>query len=258
MGLPESIRFWKTRIEPDNLQDPFPVGVLYGPSGCGKSSLVKAGLLPRLAGSVRPVYVEATPDDLESRLASSLRRQCPNLPAALGLTESLAFLRKGRMPASVTKVLLVIDQFEQWLHTHGAGPPGSLPEALRQCDGRHLQALLLLRDDFWLGVSRFMRELEVPLVEGHNTALVDLFDPMHGRKVLAEFGRAFGRLPVPPDLPTLEQERFLDQAVGGLARDGKLIPVRLSLFVEMIRGRPWTPATLQEVGGAQGIGVMFL
>ena len=30
----------------------FRVGLIYGPSGCGKSSLVKAGLLPRLAGHV--------------------------------------------------------------------------------------------------------------------------------------------------------------------------------------------------------------
>jgi TIR domain len=45
-GLPESIRFWKHRIE--SVDDPsFTVGVIYGPSGCGKSSLVKAGLRPQ-------------------------------------------------------------------------------------------------------------------------------------------------------------------------------------------------------------------
>jgi hypothetical protein len=59
-GLPESIRFWKYRIEArDELT--FTVGLLYGPSGCGKSSLVKAGLLPRLSPAVIAVYVEATP-----------------------------------------------------------------------------------------------------------------------------------------------------------------------------------------------------
>ena len=47
-GLPESIRFWKHRIEASD-ELTFTVGVIYGPSGCGKSSLVKAGLLPRLA-----------------------------------------------------------------------------------------------------------------------------------------------------------------------------------------------------------------
>src|SRR5262249_19347353 len=208
-GLPESIRFWKTRIEADESLEPFRVGLLYGPSGCGKSSLVKAGLLPRLAASVTPVYVEATPDDLEARLTSALRRRCPNLPSALGLTESLAFLRKRGTPAPGAKVLLIIDQFEQWLHAHGATPPGRLIEALRQCDGRHVQALLLVRDDFWLAVSRFMRELEVPLIEGRNTGLVDLFDPLHARKALAEFGRAFARLPANRARPSPPQQRLL-------------------------------------------------
>ena len=50
-GLPESIRFWKTRIEETDPDNTFSVGLIYGPSGCGKSSLVKAGLLPRLVAA---------------------------------------------------------------------------------------------------------------------------------------------------------------------------------------------------------------
>src|SRR5207253_2917544 len=46
-GLPESVRFWKTRIESADPHRTFSVGLLYGPSGCGKSSLVKAGLCQR-------------------------------------------------------------------------------------------------------------------------------------------------------------------------------------------------------------------
>ena len=45
-GLPESINYWKSRIEERDADRTFRVGVIYGPSGCGKSSLVKAGLLP--------------------------------------------------------------------------------------------------------------------------------------------------------------------------------------------------------------------
>ena len=44
-GLPESIRYWKTKIEEIDADRTFRVGLIYGPSGCGKSSLVKAGLL---------------------------------------------------------------------------------------------------------------------------------------------------------------------------------------------------------------------
>ena len=34
--------------------------------------------------------------------------------------------------------------------------------------------------------------------------------------------------------------------------------MRLALFAEMVKGRPWTPATLSEVGGTAGVGVTFL
>src|SRR5947209_14162479 len=114
-GLPGSIRFWKGRIEETDTDRTFAVGLIYGPSGCGKSSLVKAGLLPRLAGQVRAVYVEATPDDTEARLLKGLRKRCAELPDTLGLVESLAALRRGRGLPAGHKVLVVLDQFEPWL-----------------------------------------------------------------------------------------------------------------------------------------------
>jgi hypothetical protein len=67
-GLPESLRFWKTRIESTDPDATFKVGLIYGPSGCGKSSLVKAGLLPRLDTDVLAVYIEATSEETEARL----------------------------------------------------------------------------------------------------------------------------------------------------------------------------------------------
>jgi serine/threonine protein kinase len=114
-GLPESIRFWKRRIEQIDPDLTFKVGLIYGPSGCGKSSLVKAGLLPRLGKHVLPVYVEATADETEARLLRGLRKVCPVLPRELGLVDSLASLRRGRVLRPEHKVLLVLDQFEQWL-----------------------------------------------------------------------------------------------------------------------------------------------
>jgi serine/threonine protein kinase len=257
-GLPESLRFWKSRIEATEPDSTFSVGLLYGPSGCGKSSLVKAGLLPRLAGHVLTVYIEATPEETESRLLKGLRKRCPELPADLGLADSLAALRRGRGLAAGQKALLVLDQFEQWLHTRRAENYTALVQALRQCDGGRVQALALVRDDFWMAATRFLHDLEDRLVEGNNSAAVDLFDPRHARRVLTLFGRAFGALPDgPPDLPA-EPARFVEQAVEGLSQDGKVISVRLALFAEMVKGRPWTPATLRAVGGAAGVGVAFL
>ena len=43
-----------------------------------------------------------------------------------------------------------------------------------------------------------------------------------------------------------------------LIQDGKVISVRLALFAEMVKAKPWTPATLREVGGTEGVGVTFL
>jgi formylglycine-generating enzyme required for sulfatase activity len=258
-GLPESLRFWKRRIEET---ESFAVGVLYGPSGCGKSSLLKAGLLPRLAGHVWAVYVEATPEGTEARLLKGLRRRCPELPPNLGLVESLMHLRRNpasrgsRAAGPAPRVLLVLDQFEQWLHAERAEGDTTLLEALRQCDGQHVQCLFLVRDDFWMAATRFLRDLEIRLLEGENAAAVDLFDLRHARKVLAAFGRAFGALPE-GDL-TAEQEQFLDRAVTALAQDDKVISVRLTLFAEMVKGKPWTPATLKAAGGAEGVGVTFL
>src|SRR5262249_9612969 len=80
----------------------------------------------------------------------------------------------------------------------------------------------------------------------------------HARKVLAAFGRAHGRLPDNLGQCTKEQRAFLDQSVAGLAQAGKVICVRLALFAEMVKGKPWTPATLKAVGGTEGVGVTFL
>ena len=66
--------------------------------------------------------------------------------------------------------------------------------ALCHCDGGHVQAIVLVRDDFWLAASRFIQQLEINLVPEQNIALVDLFDPCHARKVLTAFGQACGTL----------------------------------------------------------------
>src|SRR5262249_39962509 len=181
-----------------------------------------------------------------------------DLTPGLGLVELLAALRRGKALRTGQKVLLVLDQFEQWLFAKRNETDTELVAALRQCDGERLQAVVMVRDDFWLAASRFMRDLEVRLVEAENSALVDLFDPLHARKVLAAFGRAYGVLPEQTRELSPEQNAFLDQSVEDLAQDGKVISVRLALFVEMVKGKPWTPATLRAVGGTEGVGVTFL
>jgi serine/threonine protein kinase/formylglycine-generating enzyme required for sulfatase activity len=258
-GLPESLRFWLVRIEPRKHQSPFSVGLVCGPSGSGKTSMVKAGLLCRLSEDlVVPIYVEATPGATEARLKAQLCRLTSGGSDDLNLPEIVAGLRSGVLQASGRKVLIVLDQFEQWLHARQAFPEGEddLIHALRQCDGAHVQCLVLVRDDFAMAAARFMRALEIRLVESENFATVDLFDLVHARKVLRAFGVAYDRFKGDDQLGP--HERFLDQAAAELADDGKIAPVRLALFAQMIKDKPWTPATLRDVGGLQGIGVTFL
>ncbi len=234
------------------------MGLLYGPSGCGKSSLVKAGLLPRLGPHVLPVYIETTPEGTEIRLLNGVRKVCPDLPTGLGLVESLGAVRKGRVLRSHQKLLLVLDQFEQWLHGKRGKEGTELIAALRQCDGEHVQGLVMVRDDFWMATTRFMKDVEIDLEPDSNVAAVDLFDLQHARRVLVAFGRAYGTLPDGNGEVKNDQEAFLDRTVAGLAQDGRIIPVRLALFAEMLKGKPWSQATLREIGGTEGVGVTFL
>src|SRR5205085_8600363 len=104
----------------------------------------------------------------------------------------------------------------------------------------------------------FLADLEIELLQGRNCTAVNLFDSRHAKKVLALSGRALGALPEGDKRLTSAQEAFLDQAVAELAQDGKIISVRLALFAEMVKGKPWTPTTLREVGGTEGVGVTFL
>ena len=257
-GLPDSIRFWKTLIERTNADKTFRVGLIYGPSGCGKSSLVKAGLLPLLRRHVLSVYIEATPEETEARLLRALRKACPDLPPELGLVDAMALVRQGRVLRFGQKVLIVLDQFEQWLHARRREENTELVAALRQCDGEHLQAVVMVRDDFWMAATRFMDALEIELLKGQNAAAVDLFDLRHARKVLTAFGTAYGSLPERTGDISQEQHAFVNQAIADLAQDGSVISVRLALFAEMVKGKPWIPKTLLDVGGAQGVGETFL
>jgi len=178
-GVPESIAFWKQRIEQTNPEQTFNVGLIYGPSGCGKSSLVKAGLLPHLSQDVVAIYVEATADDTEARIVRGLKNRLfatregeapaePKLPGTVSqggsagaspshsphtsvLRETLATLRRGQG----CKVVIIIDQFEQWLHANRADADAELVQALRQCDGGRVQAIVMVRDDFSVAASRF-------------------------------------------------------------------------------------------------------
>lgn len=257
-GLPDSLRFWKNRIEETDIDKAFSVGLIYGPSGCGKSSLVKAGLLPQLSGNVTPVYVEATANETESRLLRGIRKSTGALNKDLALKDLVVAIRRGHLLAAGTKLVIILDQFEQWLHANNCEASSPLIRALRQCDGSRVQCIVMVRDDFWMTVTRFLKELEVQLVEDQNFSAVDLFPERHARRVMTALGRAYGALPEKSSDMTVDHHNFIDQSVKGLAQDGSVICVRLALFAEIMKGKAWSPATLHEMGGTAGVGVKFL
>src|SRR6202044_1028460 len=113
----------------------------------------------------------------------------------VNLPDAVALLRDDSERRTAGKLFLIFDQFEQWIQAHPDEPDAELGRALRQCDGRRVGALVVVRDDFWMAVTRFLRAVDVPLLQGGNAVAVELFDPRHTRKVLEGFGRALGQLP---------------------------------------------------------------
>ncbi|MCA9193266.1 MAG: SUMF1/EgtB/PvdO family nonheme iron enzyme [Planctomycetales bacterium] len=255
-GLPESLRFWKTRLEERDPDETFSVGMIYGPSGCGKSSFVNAGLVPLLDKNIVSVHVESSAKQTEPQLLRALQKACPKLDSKLNLKESLAYIRQGLGVSAGKKVVVVLDQFERWLHARLDTPQQQLADALRQCDGGRLQCVILVRSDFWMAVTRFLSEIEVDLVQGDNFAAIDLFPVAHACKVLTAFGRAFGTLP--ESELSEEQRSFVTQSVNGISEKGQVVCVRLALYAEMMKNRTWLPKTLTLAGGTEGVGVGFL
>ena len=160
-GLPDSIRFWKTRIETTDPDSTFSVGLIYGPSGCGKSSLVKAGLLPRLATSVTAVYVEATGEETEARLLKGLRRQLPDLPDQSRPDRVAGGIAAGAVLASRAEGAAGAGPVRAMASRQAKRREHELVQALRQCDGGRVQCIVMVRDDFWLAATRFMAALEI-------------------------------------------------------------------------------------------------
>ena len=251
------VRFWKSRIEQPDADLTFPIGLIYGPSGCGKSSFMKAGLLPLLPENVVVVHVESTAQETEQRLLANLRKQIPTfLPTGPWWSWSR---RCGRSHSPLRhKTLIVLDQFEQWLHATTDYENSTLTQALRQCDGTHVQCILMVRDDFWMAVTRLLHALEVGLVEGENSGTIDLFPPRHARKVLAAFGRAFGNLPEESQ-PLSCNPEGLSCAGGGRADRGRTCGLcAAGVVCRNDEGQTVGTATLQRTGGAEGVGVTFL
>jgi tetratricopeptide (TPR) repeat protein len=165
-----------------------------GPSGCGKSSLVRAGLVPRLAREraarlVEPRVLVLTPGShpLEA-LARALARLTTRHAAPLAETDEFLNILSNKnrtdglrrivdaLPGlESARLILVVDQFEELYVTH-AGPReresfkaerdrfvAALMDAATDRGGR-LLALTVLRSDF-LGATQCHPELNTHIAQ---------------------------------------------------------------------------------------------
>ena len=94
-GLPDGIRFWKSRIETSDPEAAFSVGLVYGPSGCGKSSLVKAGCCRAWRSRCCRLTSRRPQTIPKLTCLNRFAAKSPDLPNHLGLVEPLSALRQG-------------------------------------------------------------------------------------------------------------------------------------------------------------------
>ena len=257
-GVPETIGFWQQRLEASASAQSMTVGVIYGPSGCGKTSFVRAGLLPRLMGDFDVVYLECDPRQTEARLNRHLDQKFPALSSIESLDEKFRKIRLDSEVLESKRMLLVLDQFEQWLRPLRQLHREPLVEALRQLDGTKISCLILVRDDYWMGITQFMRSLDLQIQEGVNAMAYPLFDRRHAEKVLTTFGQSMNCLPKDSGALSKSQRDFISAAVKSFARNGKVICVHLALFAQMMRDRTWESTELKRIGGWKGVGVRYL
>jgi hypothetical protein len=133
-----------------------------GPSGCGKSSLVRAGVLPRIAGesywlTVPPIVPGSDPLGSLARSIAALvdERHIPfdvsSLRKALerdGLKGIATDLLVAAKADSKCKLLVVIDQFEELLTQTDAAERAKFAVALAPSLGGPVQVLATLRPEY--------------------------------------------------------------------------------------------------------------
>lgn len=258
-GLPQSIEQWKSKLESVDGNDTFRVGVIFGPSGSGKSSFVKAGLIPNLNTKlVTPIYVESTGRDTEVRILKSFRNRWDSIPDSVSLPELLDGIRNNIWANDAHRIVILLDQFEQWLQGTSKVEAAQLVQALRHCDGNRLCCVLMVRDEYWLSTSRLTEALGVDFQEHKNASRLDRFEREHATKVLFMIGRALDKLPQSQTELSKQQFDFLEQVVNDLSEEGRVISVHLTLFAEMFKHRDWTLKELTSVGGVFAVGTQYL
>lgn len=133
-----------------------PLTLLYAPSGVGKTSLLRALVVPELAAEeAQVVYVDrwcgADPCATVSEAVATVDR-------ALGAAQ-LTEAAKARLQADGRTLVLILDQFEEYLQRH-AGELGQLPAAIGALLRASLDVRVVLsfREEFLASVDACLRD----------------------------------------------------------------------------------------------------
>ena len=256
-GLPRVVLNWKHRLENREIEDSLPVSIIYGKSGAGKSSFVKAGIIPAINPAiVNLIYIESRIKKTEQRICQSISKRlgiAGDIQHLATLLETIKTNHNSKLASK--KLVIVLDQFEQLLYRHWQSDCW-FEDAFKLADGINIHFLLVVRDDFWVSISRLMNKIDCPLDDRVNIGLVDLFDIAHAKKVLIEYGKAFGT--IGENGPTSKQQQFVDKAAKMLAHEGYVVCMQLVLFAELVRDKTWDASTLGKIGGKDGIGETLL
>jgi WD40 repeat protein/class 3 adenylate cyclase/energy-coupling factor transporter ATP-binding protein EcfA2 len=232
-----------------------------GPSGSGKSSLVRAGLLPTLAGGAlpgsdtwEPLVLAPGPDPLRA-LADRLAPHLPGAdPAALAARlqagpDALALVAAEALAGrpDTARLLLVVDQFEEVFTAcrDEAARRGFVDPLVAAATARESRCVvaLALRADFY-GRCTAHPELAAELADSQ--VLVGPMTDEELRRAVVEPARRVGCV-VEPGLP----ETILEDVA---AEPGALplAPTPLLETWERRRGRSLTLTAYAETGGVRG------
>lgn len=241
-GNPEPVQFWLNRLgtSPDERHPR--IGVIYGTTGSGKSSMIHAAILPKLNGERRVITIQATASRTETDLMIALKQVFLKSQSSDSLPEICRQIRTRHPPFANERILIVIDQFEQWLHGRKIDLTQELVQALRQCDGLGIQCLLIVRDDFWVELSKFMRTVEEPMREGENMMAIEPFTTEHAEAVLFKIGTIVKQ----PSKDQQTRRKFIERGIEIIQTEGYVPPVRLALFVEITKDFPWEAETIRH------------
>lgn len=284
-GLAEQIDAFVARILPPGglSGDYFPPRILAlsGPSGSGKSSWFAAGVLPILRerdysdrltvvtldaeerGTVESAHRDHTADELRGKL---IHRLSLNTETRKSLEEILADWvthpsQSAESPTnSSSKLLIVLDQFEQWLSVHGGQSNSTLGKAFQHCDGDRLQVVLIFRSDLTGEAERFMRECKSPRSDQRNAFSIEPLPNVLAMNVL-EHILDTADTPIQWPDPTARRQTLEHAAkiqLGSARRTPGILPAWIVMIARYLRKHADSPQQLIRLASFEEIALEHL